>query len=65
MNALPPGLQSCVEAICAEGCTHVREVIRRLHENRPPAELARLDAESRRLVRQELEAIMAVYDARP
>ncbi len=64
MNPLPPGLQDHVESICARGCNHVREVIRRLETDQPPPELAGLDTASRRLVLAELRAIMAVYDER-
>jgi len=64
MNALPPELQAHVEAICAEGCSHVRDVIRRLQADRPPAELDRLAPAARQRILRELQAIMAVYDAR-
>ena len=63
MIDLSPVLQTPVEAICARGCTHVREVIRELEADRPPRELALLDADQRRRILQELQAIMAVYDA--
>jgi len=63
MNALSPELQAQVEAICAEGCNHVRDVIRRLEAGNPPPELRMLDADARRCILLELQAIMAVYDA--
>ncbi len=62
MNVLPPELQAHVEAICAEGCNHVREVIRRLEADSPPAELRKLDPDARQCILRELRAIMAVYD---
>jgi len=64
MNPLPPGLQSCVETICARGCTHVREVIRHLEARQTPPELRSLNPDERETVLRELKAIMAVYDAR-
>ena len=63
MNALPPELQAHVEAICAGGCNHVREIIRRLEADSPPTELHKLDPDARQRILRELQAIMAVYDA--
>ena len=57
-------VDSRVTAICELGCARVREVIAALREGGSPAETAgTTDAEQAQILR-ELEAIMAVYDAR-
>lgn len=63
MTSLPAGLQDLVEAVCSEGCNHVRSIIRQFEDGRDPEELRHLTPDERRLVLQELRAIMAVYDA--
>ena len=51
-----------LEAVCRDGCRHVRQVIAALERNDTPQDLLGLDPDRRRWILTELQAIMAVYD---
>lgn len=59
-----PQIAQCVEQLCQCGCSDVRNTIARLEAGQVVAEVKGLTAEERRLVLEELKAIMAVYDER-
>jgi len=54
----------CVEAVCQCGCEAVRAVIAALEADQPVSQVQGLDPHERRLVLDELKAVMAVYDER-
>lgn len=54
----------CVERLCEQGCSEVRATIARLEANPGAVQMEGLSADERRLVLEELKAIMAVYDQR-
>ena len=56
-------VNQCVESLCLNGCSAVRATITALEANLPAAGTEALDAQERRAVLRELQAIMAVYDA--
>jgi hypothetical protein len=53
-----------VTLVCELGCVRVREVIAVLQDGGTTPETASMSDSERRQVLRELEAIMAVYDAR-
>lgn len=59
-----PVLDARVTRLCELGCARVREVIAALQQGEATPETRDLSPSERRLVLQELQAIMAVYDAR-
>jgi hypothetical protein len=54
-------IEECVEILCNKGCRAVRKDIAALERGQPLPEVWQLDAEERRKVLAELQAIMAVY----
>jgi len=52
----------CIEQICQQGCTVVREVIVRLESHASVAELDHLSDEQKQQVLSELKTVMSVYD---
>ncbi|MEW8043192.1 MAG: hypothetical protein G8D28_02580 [gamma proteobacterium symbiont of Phacoides pectinatus] len=54
-------VETCVEALCNQGCREVRGYIARLEQDEPVPELLGLSAQERRLVLAELKSIMSVY----
>ena len=52
----------CIELICQQGCTVVREIIVKLEQHHKVAELDHLDDEQKQLVLTELKTVMSVYD---
>lgn len=52
----------CIELICQQGCTVVREVIGKLEQHVPVGELQHLNDAELLLVLTELRAVMSVYD---
>lgn len=52
----------CIEFICAQGCTVVREVIVQLEKKQNISELQYLQEEQKQSVLTELKSIMSVYD---
>lgn len=52
----------CIELICQQGCTVVREIIVKLEQHHQVAELEHLDDEQKQTVLTELKTVMAVYD---
>jgi len=52
----------CIELICQQGCTVVREVIVKLEQKKDVAELNHLNDEQKQSVLNELKTIMSVYD---
>lgn len=57
-------VSACVEALCQSGCKAVRATIDALRMDLPVPQTEGLEAAERARVLRELEAIMAVYDAR-
>lgn len=57
-------ISDCVDTLCEQGCTSVRQAIRRLSSGQAPTEASRLSAAQRRELLRELRTIMAVYDKR-
>ncbi len=55
-------VSQCVEALCECGCTAVRATISALEEGHPVPLVEGLSQEERQSVRDELKAIMSVYD---
>jgi hypothetical protein len=62
MNRLEPELEQAVEAICALGCTVVRDCIRALQQAQSRPEYQSLEPQQLPSLLYELQAIMAVYD---
>jgi hypothetical protein len=58
-------VDTCVTLICELGCARVREVITVLRQGGSTPETAVASPAQRQQILRELEAIMAVYDARP
>jgi len=52
----------CIELICQQGCTVVREVIIKLEQQHMVAELDHLDDDQKQVVLTELKTVMSVYD---
>ena len=52
----------CVEKICEQGCTTVRNIIQRIEDKQPVDELLHLNEKEQAHVLQELKSIMSVYD---
>jgi len=52
----------CIEQICQQGCTAVREVIVSLESHDSVAELDHLSDEQKQQVLSELKIVMSVYD---
>lgn len=52
----------CIEQICEQGCTVVREVISRLEQHQSVNELEHLASDEKDTVLKELKAVMSVYD---
>jgi hypothetical protein len=52
----------CVEYICEQGCTFVREVIVSLEKNNSVEALKHLDDAEQQLVLVELKVVMSIYD---
>jgi hypothetical protein len=57
-------VSQCVDALCLNGCEAVRALIRTMEADIALQETAGLDEEEKHAVLTELQAIMAVYDAR-
>ncbi len=55
-------INECVEALCHTGCDMVRATIRAMEAGLPVSQTEGLDPQQKRLVLDELRAIMAVYD---
>ena len=55
-------IDTCVEALCHLGCREVTVLIEQLEAGEVVAGSEDLSPEERRVVKTELEAIMAVYD---
>ena len=53
----------CIEIICQQGCTVVRDIIVKLEQQTKVAELDHLDDKQKRIVLTELKIIMSVYDS--
>ena len=58
-------IEQRVTFICELGCARVREVIVALQRGGTTPETERLSDQDRLKILHELQAIMAVYDARP
>lgn len=58
-------IEQRVTLICELGCARVREVIVALQRGGTTPETERLSDQDRLKILHELQAIMAVYDARP
>lgn len=56
-------VSQCVESLCRLGCEAVRATITALEAGLPVTGVESLDAQQRRAVLAELQAIMQVYDA--
>ena len=54
----------CIDALCQCGCEAVRATITAMEAGIVVPQVDILDEDERRMVLQELKAIMAVYDAR-
>lgn len=54
----------CIEMICKQGCTSVREVINRLEDGQLVDELKHLETKEQDHVLHELKTIMSVYDSK-
>ncbi|MCK5335343.1 MAG: hypothetical protein KAQ67_04240 [Gammaproteobacteria bacterium] len=52
----------CIELICQQGCTVVRDVIVSLEQHNKVAELDHLDDKQKQLILVELKTVMSVYD---
>lgn len=52
----------CIETICEQGCTVVRDVIVNLEEHTQVKELNHLSNEQKKTVLFELKSVMLVYD---
>ena len=52
----------CIELICQQGCTIVREFIVGLEQHNEIAELNHLDNEQKQKILVELKTVMSVYD---
>ena len=52
----------CIELICEQGCTVVREVIVGLEKNNQIQELKHLNSDELQQVLVELKVVMAIYD---
>ena len=52
----------CIELICEQGCTAVREVIIKLEQHQLVNELEHLASDEKDAVLKELKAVMSVYD---
>lgn len=52
----------CIELICAQGCTFVRQVIVLLEQKDSVDELAHLDGVEQQHVLLELKVVMSIYD---
>lgn len=57
-------INECIEAMCRSGCAAVRATIQALEQGQDVAQVRGLPVEERRVVLEELKAIMAVYDER-
>jgi 4-hydroxy-3-methylbut-2-en-1-yl diphosphate synthase IspG/GcpE len=57
-------VNQCVDALCQCGCDAVRATINAMEIGAELPQLQTLDSESRKLVLDELKAVMAVYDDR-
>jgi hypothetical protein len=57
-------VNQCVDALCQCGCDAVRATIKAMEIGAELPQLQTLDSESRKLVLDELKAVMAVYDDR-
>ena len=64
-QGLPDQVRSAVEAICELGCVRVNEIIDSLESGHSVLETGGLNASDRKLVLNELKAIMAVYEKDP
>lgn len=58
-------IEQRVTLICELGCVRVREVISALQQGDTTPETETATAQDRQQILHELQAIMAVYDARP
>ena len=56
-------INQCIEALCNTGCDTVRATIRTLEEGLPLPQTKGLNKEERRIVLEEIKAVMAVYDS--
>lgn len=54
--------QQCVEYICQQGCTVVRDIIVKLEQQRPVEGLEHLNTEQTQQILVELKLVMSVYD---
>ena len=52
----------CIDQICEQGCTVVREVINKLEHHQLVNELEHLESAEKDTVLKELKAVMSVYD---
>jgi len=59
-----PQIAQCIEQLCQCGCTDVRNTIAQLEAHQVVPQVEGLTAQERRVVLEELKAIMAVYDQR-
>jgi len=53
----------CIETICVQGCTVVREVIIKLETDVQVSEFKHLSKDQQKQVLIELKSVMSVYDA--
>ena len=60
----PEQLEACVAHICELGCERVREIIAILQENGTCTEIDGADPTQMAQILQQLQDIMAVYDAK-
>lgn len=52
----------CIEMICQQGCTAVRDIIIKIQEHETVVEIEHLDDQQKQSVLKELEIVMSVYD---
>jgi len=52
----------CIEEICEQGCTAVRDVIVKLERDQQVEGLDHLDDVQKHIILKELKAVMSVYD---
>lgn len=52
----------CIELICKQGCTVVREIIVKLEQHHQVDELDHLNDDQKQAVLTELKTVMSVYD---
>ncbi|MCK4709181.1 MAG: hypothetical protein KAU21_11240 [Gammaproteobacteria bacterium] len=52
----------CIEIICQQGCTVVRDIIVKLEQQKIVVELEHLDDKQKQIVLTELKTVMSVYD---